>query len=170
MNQRGSRTNDAHKVEFNAEWAKWSAVKIAVDGEFELDDDYSRVDRDALWDFLSEKAYWQRWRSRADVIHQVDGSWRVLGVYRRDGGEMVGFARAMSDGSVAYLSDVYVDESVRGKGLGKALVNEMVTRDNASTMRWLLHTSDAHGLYQRFGFRAPNERLMERDPVNPRDQ
>ena len=140
-------------------------MKVTVDSEFELDDDASRVDRDALWKFLSEQAYWQRWRTRADVDRQVEGSWRLLGLYRRDDGSMVGFARALSDGSIAYLSDVYVDESVRGRGLGKALVAEMVTRDEAKTMRWLLHTSDAHGLYRLFGFREPSERLMERDPI-----
>lgn len=85
-------------------------MKVTVDSEFELDDDASRVDRDALWTFLSEEAYWQRWRTRADVDRQVEGSWRLLGLYRRDDGAMVGFARALSDGTMAYLSDVYVDE------------------------------------------------------------
>ncbi len=151
-------------------WSEAGAVRIAVDGEFELDDDPSRIDLASLWTFLSEKAYWQRWRSRADVDRQVAGSWRVLGVYRLDGGAMVGFARAVSDGSMAYLSDVYVEESARGRGLGKALVGEMVTRDDASAMKWLLHTSDAHGLYRHFGFHEPNERLMERDPIDPRVQ
>jgi hypothetical protein len=29
--------------------------------------------------------------------------------------------------------------------------------------RWLLHTKDAHELYEKFGFRRPGERLLERD-------
>jgi hypothetical protein len=30
-------------------------------------------------------------------------------------------------------------------------------------VRWLLHTADAHSLYEKFGFRKPGERLLERD-------
>ncbi|MHB8334847.1 MAG: GNAT family N-acetyltransferase [Acidimicrobiales bacterium] len=144
-------------------------MRVIIDDAFELDDDVARVDRDALWTFLSQRAYWQRWRHREDVERQVDTATRVIGVYRRDGGAMVGFARSVSDGSMAYLSDVYIDESVRGRTLGKALVHEMVTRDGASSMRWLLHTDDAHGLYRQFGFHEPTERLMERDPITTRN-
>lgn len=71
-------------------------MKSAVNGEFELDDDSSRVDLDALWSFLSQRAYWQRWRRRDDVERQVAGSWRVLGVYRTRDGAMVGFARVIT--------------------------------------------------------------------------
>ena len=31
--------------------------------------------------------------------------------------------------------------------------------------KWFLHTRDAHALYERFGFGAPNERAMERRPT-----
>ena len=144
-------------------------MRLIIDDAFELDDDVARVDREALWTFLSQRAYWQRWRRREDVQRQVDMAARVVGVYRREGGAMVGFARSVSDGSMAYLSDVFIDESVRGRGLGKALVHEMVTRDDASTLRWLLHTDDAHGLYRQFGFHEPTERLMERDPITVRN-
>lgn len=143
-------------------------MKNAFNDEFELDDDPARVDLDALWAFLSERAYWQRWRRRADVERQVVGSWRVLGAYRISDGSMVGFARAMADGSVAYLSDVYIEEPVRGLGLGRALVSEMVTRGDAALMRWLLHTTDAHDLYRHLGFREGDERLMERRPLRAR--
>jgi len=30
--------------------------------------------------------------------------------------------------------------------------------------RWMLHTSDAHGLYRQFGFAAPSYRYLERPP------
>lgn len=130
-------------------------------GEFELDDDANRVDRDAVWAFLSTEAYWGRWRARADLERQLDGAWRVVGVYRR--GELVGFARAVSDGvALAYLADVYVLPEVRGHGLGKELVAAMIERGPGADFRWLLHTSDAHGLYAGFGFAEPGAELLER--------
>lgn len=132
-------------------------------GEFELDDDPVRVDRDALWAFLSTDVYWARWRARADVERQLDGAWRVVGVYRRTGGELVGFARAVSDGvALAYLADVYLLPEVRGRGLGKELIAVMIERGQGADFRWLLHTSDAHGLYAGFGFAEPGGELLER--------
>lgn len=132
-------------------------------GEFELDDDPCRVDRDALWSFLASEAYWGRWRQRADVERQLDSAWRVVGVYETATGRMVGFARAVSDGvALAYLADLYVSADARGHGLGKALVQVMVDDGPGADFRWMLHTSDAHELYGRFGFAPPDPAYLER--------
>ncbi|HEX3646997.1 MAG TPA: GNAT family N-acetyltransferase [Pseudonocardiaceae bacterium] len=132
-------------------------------GDYEVDDDPARVDRDAVFAFLSTEAYWSTWRTRKDVAAQVDGAWRLVGAYQRDTGAMVGFARAVSDGvSTAYLADVYVLASARGSGLGVALVDAMIEQGPGRDFRWLLHTRDAHGLYRRFGFVPPDERYLER--------
>lgn len=134
-----------------------------VVGEHELDDDPTRIDTDALWRFLSSAAYWGRWRSRADLEAQLTASWRVVGLYERATGAMVGFARAISDGvALAYLADVYVDERARGRGLGQALVAEMIENGPGAGFRWMLHTADAHGLYARFGFAPGSDRYLER--------
>jgi GNAT superfamily N-acetyltransferase len=135
---------------------------VVVHGSYELDDNPARVDRDALWHFVSTEAYWARWRSRADVDQQLLGSWRVVGCYDRDG-HMVGFARAVSDGvDLAYLTDVYVLADHRGRGLGRAIVQEMIDDGPGRDFRWMLHTSDAHDLYRKFGFSEPDRRYMER--------
>ena len=98
-------------------------------GRFELDDDPGRVDRDALWAFLSHEAYWARWRSRADLERQLKSAWRVVGGYETGSGRMAGFARAVSDGvAYAYLADVFVLADARGQGLGAALVAAMIDR------------------------------------------
>jgi GNAT superfamily N-acetyltransferase len=127
-----------------------------------FDVDPSRVDRDVVWDFLSTQAYWGRWRSRADVEAQLDSAWRVVGCY--DGsGAMVGFARAVSDGvALAYLADVFVRAEHRGRGIATGLVDMMITQGPGASFRWMLHTRDAHGLYERFGFRPPDETMLER--------
>jgi GNAT superfamily N-acetyltransferase len=136
--------------------------------DFELDDDVDRIDRDGVWAFLSTHAYWGRWREREHVERQLDSAWRVIGAYRKDTGEMVGYARGISDGvSFGYLADVFVVHDARGNGLGKALVHAMVEEGPAADFRWLLHTSDAHELYRRYGFREPNDTLLERPGKTP---
>lgn len=121
-----------------------------------------RIDRDAVWAFLSTEAYWARWRTRADVEAQLDGAWRIVGCRAPDG-STVGYARAISDAvDFAYLADVFVVEAHRGKGLARALLAEMIDNGPGRHFRWMLHTSDAHGLYRGFGFHEPGGRVMER--------
>lgn len=128
-----------------------------------FDDDRRRVDLDIVWRFLSEDAYWGRWRTRQDVESQIAGAWRVVGCYQENDCGMVGFARAVSDGTgFAYLADVFVLPEHRGQQLGRGLVNVMVEQGPGSDFRWLLHTADAHGLYEEFGFRQPDRMLLER--------
>ncbi|CAA9491114.1 MAG: Histone acetyltransferase HPA2 and related acetyltransferases [uncultured Solirubrobacteraceae bacterium] len=137
-----------------------TAMAGILDG-YELDDARERLDRDAIWRFLSTEAYWHRWRTRDLVETQIDSAWRVVGLYH--GADQVGFGRVISDGvTLAYLADVYVLGPHRGRGLGVALTRELVEGGGAADMRWLLHTADAHGLYERLGFRTPPETLMER--------
>ncbi|WP_246222395.1 GNAT family N-acetyltransferase [Phytoactinopolyspora limicola] len=131
---------------------------------YEFDDDASRIDRDVIWNFMSEHAYWGRWRSREIVEVQIDGAWRVVGAYHSASGDMVGFARALSDGvSLAYLADVFVDFPHRGKGVGVSLVAAMIEDGGGADFRWMLHTVDGHELYAKFGFTTPeHNKYMER--------
>jgi GNAT superfamily N-acetyltransferase len=136
---------------------------------YEYSDDAERIDVEAAWDFLSQHAYWGRWRTRADFERQLAGSWRVVGCYDSGSGRMVGFARALSDGvGLAYLGDVYVLPEHRGRGLGKRLVEVMIEEGAGADFRWLLHTADAHGLYERFGFAAPGSSVLERPHASAR--
>jgi N-acetyltransferase len=130
-------------------------------GDYEIDDDPARVDVAAAISFLTAGAYWGRWRTGEDISRQIAAAWRVVGAYDRSGA-MVGFARACSDDGVAYLADVYVLPGHRGAGVGKAIVRAMIEDGPGSGLRWMLHTSDAHGLYRPFGFTQPSGRYMER--------
>ena len=147
-------------------------MRRAIDDGYELDDDPSRVDVDAMVQFLTTEAYWGRWRKRDEIVAQLSAAWRVVGLYRGPvdkGGAMVGFARAVSDGvAFGYLADVYVEPAHRGRGLGRALVKELVEGNGAGAFRWMLHTRDAHGLYAGLGFAAPGPDVMER-PAPARD-
>ncbi|WP_203579129.1 GNAT family N-acetyltransferase [Microbacterium hibisci] len=131
--------------------------------DYELDDDPARLQRDVVWGWLSTEAYWGRWRSREDVETQLDRAWRVVGAYRSDTGEQVGFARAVSDGiGIAYLADVFVLDAHRGHGLGTRLIRRMIDEGPGADLRWVLFTGDAHGLYRRFGFAEPDASAMVR--------
>lgn len=129
---------------------------------YQFDDRPDRVDHQVLWEFLSTEPYWGRWRGPDEVRAGVDGSWRIVGCYDRSG-EMVGFARATSDGvNFAYLGDVFVLAAHRGRGLGKELVREMIDNGPGRDFRWLLNTSDAHELYRGFGFGPGDSTIMVR--------
>ena len=131
-----------------------------LEGGFELDDDPARIDREAVHAFLTT-SYWAEGRSRETQDALIDGSQRVVGLYQD--GRQVGFSRTVTDGRVhAYLADVYVLPELRGRGLGVELVRFSVDESPFARCRWVLHTADAHGLYRKFGFEAPSDRLLER--------
>jgi ribosomal protein S18 acetylase RimI-like enzyme len=139
-------------------------VRRELSGGIELDDDRARIDVEEVHRFISTESYWGLGRPRELIERTVASSARVLGLY--DDERQVGFARAISDGvSLAYLADVYVLGDYRGRGLGYELVREMVER-SFGEVRWMLHTADAQGLYEKLGFSdgAPPYPLMERAP------
>ena len=143
--------------------ARFCAMKRELVDGFELDDDPSRVDLEELHRFLSSEAYWAKGRPRETVERLVREAQRIVGLYRD--GRLFGFCRAVSDGaSFAYLADVYVHPEARGRGLGVELVREMVERGPYADRKWLLHTEDAHRLYEKIGFAAPSYKVMERVP------
>jgi GNAT superfamily N-acetyltransferase len=64
----------------------------------------------------------------------------------------------------AYLADVYILEEHRGNGLSKCMLEVLFQLDALQGLRrMMLATRDAHGLYERFGFKAlaTPERFME---------
>lgn len=129
---------------------------------FELDDDRSRVDVDAVHDYLANESYWAKGRPRDVMDGMIERADRVVGLYAADGSQ-VGFSRTVdaADAGLVYLADVYVLEPHRGSGLGVALVRFTVQEGPFAGRRWILHTADAHALYAKFGF-GPGERLLER--------
>lgn len=132
------------------------------------DDDRTRIDRGWVWTMLSTEVAWHRWRTRAQIDAQLDGAWRVVGVYDDRSGQQLGFARAVSDGvNDAYLADVVVAPDARGHGIGKLLVRTMVDDGPGATFRWTLFTADAHGLYGKFGFSTPDSSTMVRPSARP---
>jgi predicted nucleic acid-binding protein/GNAT superfamily N-acetyltransferase len=141
------------------------ARRVLSDG-CELDDDPARIDIDIVHRYLSEDSYWAQGRTRERQAELNRAAARVVGCYRE--GRQLGYARAISDGvSLAYLADLFVLPEARGRGLGGEIVRELVERGPLASLRWLLHTEDAHGLYEGFGFEPPVRSVLER-PANIR--
>ncbi len=120
-------------------------------GEYTISTDRARLDVRAVHEFLSTRSYWARGRSFETVSRAVENS-LPFGVYR--GGRLVGFARVVTDyATFAWLADVYVLDEFRGEGLGKWLVEVILSHPELQNLRrWILGTRDAHELYRRFGF------------------
>lgn len=135
---------------------------------YTISTDPSRLDLELIKKFLHDEAYWATGRA-PDVIERSIAHSENFGVYRavENGNEaQVGFGRVISDyATFAYLSDVFILPHARGHGLGKWLMQTILSHPELQGMRfWYLRTRDAHGFYKQFGFtelRNP-ERSMER--------
>lgn len=126
--------------------------------------DSSKLDTELIHAFLS-RSYWAEGRSFETVAAAIRGS-LCFGVY--EGEKQVGFARVVSDyATFAYLADVFVVETHRGRDLGKLLLEAVLRQPELQSCSWALFTKDAHELYAQFGFERPAEpgRLMRRKSV-----
>jgi GNAT superfamily N-acetyltransferase len=133
----------------------------SVRGEYTISTDRSRIDVAAVHAFLST-SYWSPGIPE-DVIRRGIAGAICFGIYR--GREQVGFARVITDqATYAYLSDVYVLEAHRGRGLAKWMMQVVMSHPSLQGLRrFSLSTRDAHSLYKQFGFEivANPDRQME---------
>jgi N-acetylglutamate synthase-like GNAT family acetyltransferase len=129
----------------------------------------SPEEMETAYRWISTETYWAKGMPRGIFECSVENS--LCFALRDASGELCGFARVITDkATFAYLTDVFVCENTRGKGAGKALVSAVMEHPDLQNLRrWMLGTRDAHDLYARYGFSAPEnpERLMlrvNRDP------
>src|SRR5579864_1220221 len=123
--------------------------------------DPERIDRELVYRFLSQ-SYWSKGLPR-EVFERALAGALCFSLF--DGDAQVGFARVVTDrATFAYLADVFVVETHRGRGLSKWLMECIKAHpDLQGLRRWSLITRDAHGLYRQFGFAplANPDRWME---------
>jgi GNAT superfamily N-acetyltransferase len=133
------------------------------DSSFEVSTDLSRLDVPMIYRFLSEQSSWAVGISRTLVERSIENSLCFGGFVD---GRQIAFARVITDyATFANLVDVFVVPEYRGQGYGKQLVGAVLAHPSLQKLRrFTLATSDAQGLYERFGFEAPKHpaTLMER--------
>lgn len=123
--------------------------------------DHARLDMAVIHQYLSEESYWARNIPLEVVKRSIDHS-LCFGLYHHE--KQIGFARLITDkATFAYLADVFIAASYRGKGLSKWLVQTIhAYPDVQGLRRWMLGTKDAHGLYAQFGWKPMPEELVSR--------
>jgi len=124
-----------------------------MDARYRFSCSTAEVDRELVHRWLSEQSYWAQGRQRSVQDAAIDAS-RNYGVFDDESGDQVAYARVVTDGvTFAWLCDVFVDPSVRGRGVGVSLIQGVVADlEPLGLKRIALATGDAHGLYAKFGF------------------
>jgi GNAT superfamily N-acetyltransferase len=130
--------------------------------------DPGQLDLALVHRFLSEQSYWAQGIPlevvRTSLRHSL-----CFGGYL--GERQVAFARVITDyATFANLSDVFVLREHRGHGYATALITAVIAHPRLrGVRRFMVATSDAHGLYRSFGFTAlvSPDTLMERYDPNP---
>ncbi|RDC57725.1 N-acetyltransferase [Pedobacter chinensis] len=125
-------------------------MQISENG-FIFSDKKELLKLDSIHRYLSLESYWAKNIPFETVQRSIEHS-LCFGIYKDD--LQVGFARWVTDrATFAWLCDVYIEAPYRGQGLSKKLMSFMIFHpDLQGLRRYQLATSDAHGLYEQFGF------------------
>jgi N-acetylglutamate synthase-like GNAT family acetyltransferase len=127
--------------------------------------DASEIDLDWLHAALSQRAYWALGRSREVVEQSIAGS-RCFSAF--DGDRQVGFARVVTDeATFAWICDVFVDEAVRGQGIGKQLMAAITEDPRLANLKRMVLTTGSPEFYVPFGFEpleAPERWMLRKGP------
>jgi GNAT superfamily N-acetyltransferase len=125
------------------------------------------MDVGVIHGYLSGQSYWARAIPLKTLIRSLDHSLCFGGFL---GADQIAFARVVTDrATFAYLGDVFVLPEHQGRGYARALMQTVMTHpDLQGLRRFSLVTSDAHGLYQDYGFRQLNspDKHMERNQAD----
>ena len=131
-------------------------------GEFYISDDKQLLQPERVYKMLS-KSYWAADRDHETIKKSIEHSF-CFGIYRA--GEQIGFARCVTDyATIFWLADVIVDERFRSLGLGKALIETILSDERLQGLSGLLATRDAHGLYARHGFALVDSKFYMKKPA-----
>jgi GNAT superfamily N-acetyltransferase len=138
---------------------------VLTKGQYSISTDPARLDTDAIHAFLS-RSFWAE-NIPKDLVRKSIANSLCFGLF--DEGSQVGFARVITDrATYAYLCDVYVLESHRGRGLGKWLIDAVMRHPDLQNLRrFQLVTRDAHGLYAPYGFAAPDDPEWQMEIFRP---
>ena len=125
---------------------------------FTISTELKDMDLDFIHSYLSEESYWARGRSKELVAKSMANS-MCFGLFEQK--KQVGFGRVCTDYVVfAWLMDIFIDPSYRGRGLGKKLISNILNHPDLQSVNGMgLRTEDAQELYGNYGFGPiPNQK------------
>jgi ribosomal protein S18 acetylase RimI-like enzyme len=122
--------------------------------------DKSKVDLWQLQCLLAKTAFWAQERNIDDLEIAIANSNPVVTVWDRE--RLIGFARATSDGIYrAAIWDVIIDPDYQGVGLGRKLVETVLTHPLVNKVeRVYLTTTHQQSFYERIGFKRNETTTM----------
>jgi ribosomal protein S18 acetylase RimI-like enzyme len=122
--------------------------------------DKSKVDVWQLQRLLAKTAFWARERNIDDLQIAIANSNPVVTVW--DQQRLIGFARANSDGIYrAAIWDVIIDPDYQGVGLGRKLVQTVISHPLVNKVeRVYLTTTHQQSFYERIGFKRNETTTM----------
>lgn len=143
-------------------------------GPYVISTDTARLDVDLIHRFLSRE-FWDTEGIPRDVLERSIEHSLCFGIY--EGEQQVGFARAVTDrATFAFISDDFVVESHRGRGLATWLMQCILAHPDLRRLRRALLVTRDPRLYRKSGFTplaAPESYLERYDPhvyeSGPRD-
>lgn len=125
-------------------------------GSFRISTDRSQMDVRYVHQYLNAQSYWASGIPLPVVEKSIENS-LCFGVFHEQ--QQIGFARMITDrATFAYLADVFIDETFRGQGLSKWLMEVIMAHPELQGLRtMMLATRDAHELYRKYGFTELSE-------------
>lgn len=141
--------------------------QVFKNGIYFISTDKNHLDFSFIFGFLHFKSYWARGIPRETFEKSIDNAVLCYGLFEGNPStgqaKQIGFARVISDlATFAYLADVFIAEEYRGLGLAKWLLQAIINHSELQGLRRImLATKDAHGLYEKFGFKPlEDERIF----------
>jgi N-acetylglutamate synthase-like GNAT family acetyltransferase len=134
--------------------------------DYTLTTEKSKMDVVAIHDFLSKHSGWSDDIPLERVKTSIENSLN-FGLFHNT--RQIGFARVISDFStIAYLGDIYILDNYRGQGLSRRLMDCIMTHTNLQGLRrWILLTSTADWLYEKYGFNKIPDPEIYMENYNP---
>ena len=128
--------------------------------QFKYAEQFSPSDLAQVIHLFRAAAFWAQDRSEQDMAVAIAHSYPIVTAW--DGELMIGFARATSDGVFrATIWDVVIDPTYQGGGLGRKMVETLVSHPHMSRVeRVYLMTTHQQGFYQRIGFEENSSTTM----------
>lgn len=128
--------------------------------EFEIVEGLDRMQMDVVMDLL-KTTHWAASRPEEQERLALEHS-LCFGAFCIATGRQIAMARAVTDYGTTYcLCDVIVDPAWQGKGVGRAMLEQIQAHPALPHLRGVLVSRDAQDFYSRFGFEKTDRGMVK---------